>query len=211
MRESRIRLGSEFRALAELDHATLIENENVVGSSDGAEPMGDDDAGAVLEQVIDRPLDERLSGGVQARRGFVEHYDSRILQEDPGEREKLCLAGRQPSTPGVEQCVESVGHRGEPRFEFESMDRLEYSRLVDRVVEERQIVSDRSPEQLHVLGDHADALAKIGHVGVPGGNPVESDRPRLGFIEACHESGDRRLAAPCSTEETNDSPRGDRK
>ena len=50
--------------------------------------------------------EQRLGGGVESRRRFIEDDDARVLQKDPGEGEKLLLTRRQPLTPGAELCVE---------------------------------------------------------------------------------------------------------
>ena len=103
--------------------------------------------------MIDGSFDQRLCCRIEPGRRLVEHHNARVFQEDPGERQKLGLAGRQSSVPRVEEGVETIRHRREPRVEFEAMDRVRpVVAPVERVVGEIDLGIDRLNQMLAALG-----------------------------------------------------------
>src|SRR5436309_7466953 len=98
---------------AALDDAAVLDHQDLVGAPDGREPVGDDEGGAVLHQVGEARLDERLGLGVEARGGLVEDQDARVGQDGAGDGDALALPAREPhaalADDGVEPLRETVG------------------------------------------------------------------------------------------------------
>ena len=73
-------LRHEFIVGAALDDAALAQDEDLAGPADGAEAVGDDEAGAVGHEAVEGFLNEPLGGGVHAGGGFVEDEQGGVLQ-----------------------------------------------------------------------------------------------------------------------------------
>jgi hypothetical protein len=56
-------------------------------ADDGAQTVGDDEAGAPFHQRVQRSLDDLLGGGVHAARRLVQDQDARVGQQGAGEGE----------------------------------------------------------------------------------------------------------------------------
>ena len=72
-----------------------MEADHAIRGLDGAEPVRDDERGAVLEQCFHRALHARLGVAVHAGRRFVEHDDLGVAVERAGEGDQLALAARE--------------------------------------------------------------------------------------------------------------------
>ena len=55
-----------------LGNAAVLHHQNTVGGADGGEPVGNDEGGAALAQLVEGPLDLRLGDAVQCRGGLVQ-------------------------------------------------------------------------------------------------------------------------------------------
>src|SRR5690606_25996332 len=73
------------------DQDAPIEYHYTVGPEHRGEPMRDNQRRSSIEQVFHRGLDILLAFGVEARSGFVENDERRILQEDSCDRQTLAL------------------------------------------------------------------------------------------------------------------------
>src|SRR6185437_9481913 len=67
-------------------------DDDLVGMADGAEPVGDDYAGAVFHHLIDSVLYEAFAFGVERGGGFVEDEDGGIFQEGACDGQALTFA-----------------------------------------------------------------------------------------------------------------------
>ncbi len=71
------------------DDAPALQHQDLVGMADGGKPVGDDEAGAVLHEPVERLLDEAFGGVVHAGRGLVENENRRIFQQGAGNGKSL--------------------------------------------------------------------------------------------------------------------------
>ncbi len=72
-------LAGQTDALAVLDHPAVLEDEDVVRPGHGPQSVGDDDSGAMFQEVVDGALDQCFCGWVETGRCFVEHDNTGIL------------------------------------------------------------------------------------------------------------------------------------
>ena len=61
--------------------------------------MRDDDGGAALGGLVERPHDAVLGDRVQAGGGLVKHEDGRVLKDGPGYRHPLLLSAAELEAP----------------------------------------------------------------------------------------------------------------
>ena len=84
----------KFRVGAAFDDAAVVEHEDQVGTADGAEAVGDDEAGTALEQGAKGFLDEALGLRVYGAGRFVEDEHAWILEHNASDGDALFFAAR---------------------------------------------------------------------------------------------------------------------
>ena len=87
--------------------SSSLDDHDLIGGSDGLQPMSDYDNCPPREQPLGCGRQEGLGGRIQPRRRLVEDDNPGILQEDTGEGQKLLLAGREPLSRRADLTVES--------------------------------------------------------------------------------------------------------
>jgi hypothetical protein len=95
--------------LAALADPALVDDQDLIGLTDGRQPVGDDQRGAAGQGRLERLLDGGLRLGVQMRGGLVKHHDGRRLEQQPGQRDPLLLAAGQPEAAVAHDGVQAVG------------------------------------------------------------------------------------------------------
>ena len=85
-------LCQQFLVAAAFHDLALIQHQHLIGVADGAEPVGDDEAGAVLEQVVQRRLDESFGARIDAGSCLVQDQDARVAQRSTCDGDQLALA-----------------------------------------------------------------------------------------------------------------------
>ena len=84
--------GEQFLMRALFAQAPFVEDENAIRVLDGAEAVRDHDGGAAFEQTVERFADHHFRLGVDARSGFVENQEFRIVRQGAREAHQLALA-----------------------------------------------------------------------------------------------------------------------
>ena len=80
------RYGQAMTRGRRIPRSAILQRQDSVGVADGAEPVGDDQAGTSLHQSIQCLLDQDFAFGVEGTGRFVEDQDTRVLQNGPGDR-----------------------------------------------------------------------------------------------------------------------------
>ena len=78
--------------LADADHFAMVENDDLVGVHDGADALGDDDAGRVGKFFGDAATDRFVGLVVEGREGVIKDEDLRFGSDGPGDAKALLLA-----------------------------------------------------------------------------------------------------------------------
>src|SRR6185369_384524 len=77
---------------APLDDAAVVNDDDQVGVADGAEAMGDDEAGAPTHEGAEGLLDEVLALGVEVAGCLIENQNARVGKKSAGDGDALLLA-----------------------------------------------------------------------------------------------------------------------
>ena len=101
--------GEELGVGAALGDAALVEDEDEVCVADGAEPLGNDEGGAALDEDFEGLLDEHFGLGVHAGGGVVEDEDPGVHEEGPGDGDALLLAAGEGDAPFADPGVVALG------------------------------------------------------------------------------------------------------
>src|SRR5947209_2461435 len=94
---------------ATLDDLAAVEDDDLVGVSDGREAVGDRDRRAALGQPVERLLYGALGLGVERARRLVEDQDGRVAQDRAGDRDALLLAAGEAVAALADYRVVAVG------------------------------------------------------------------------------------------------------
>jgi hypothetical protein len=94
------RVVKQIRVTAPRDDAALLQHDNAVGLLYGSEAMRDDQRRAILRGIVQRPLDQSFTGGIERAGSLVEQQDGRILQDRAGNRDAL-ICGLDGATSGM--------------------------------------------------------------------------------------------------------------
>ena len=96
-------VAASFGDLAVLDHYDLV------GVTDGAEAVGDDEAGAAGHERGERLLDQSLVLRVEVAGGLVEDEDVGIGQHGPRDGDALALAAGEPQAALANRRIVAFG------------------------------------------------------------------------------------------------------
>ena len=94
--------------VAALHNVPVLEDQDQVCIANGAEPVGNDEGGAIFRQPVHGRLDQRLGPGVYGGGGFVQNQKGRIFNHGPGDGHQLLLTGGEVG-PVVELGVIALG------------------------------------------------------------------------------------------------------
>ena len=73
--------GEQFSVIAALHNEAVFDHQDLVGTADGGETVGDDEGGSSLHQLAQSSLDHGLGFGIERAGSLVEDEDSRLRQE----------------------------------------------------------------------------------------------------------------------------------
>src|SRR6266581_2787771 len=74
-------------------------------------------------------------------------------------------------------------------------------RIINGLIEERQVIANGSVKQLHILCDHTDQVAQITALCLPQIGVTKADDATSRIIQAEEESCERSLPAPGASEQ----------
>ena len=77
-----------------LHDPAVVHDEDHVRMLHGAQPVGDDDAGAAADDGVDGGLDLLLGDGVHRGSSLVQHQDAGIGEDGACEADQLLFAGK---------------------------------------------------------------------------------------------------------------------
>ena len=92
-----------------LDDAPVVEDDDLVGITDGGEAMGDDKGGAPLHDGVHASLYELLGTGVDTGGCLVEDEDGGIGNGGTGNGKELALALAEVAAISAEHGLVAVG------------------------------------------------------------------------------------------------------
>src|SRR6202041_476409 len=96
---------------AALNDLPLFHDQNLVGSPNGREPMGDDEGGASVHEIRKALLDHLFGFRVEAGSGFVENQNAGLGENGARNRKTLTLAAGKFHAALAYHSVVFVGER----------------------------------------------------------------------------------------------------
>ena len=143
-----------------LDDPSMVKHKHLIGVANGAEAVGDDEAGPPGEQHFQGVLDARFGHRVDAAGGFVEDEDARVSEHRAGEADELALAEREVDALFADLRLKTGGQC------CDDVEAAELSRCRDDLfvgclgLTDADVVLNRAGEQKVLLQDDAQLLVQ---------------------------------------------------
>ena len=151
-----------------------VEDDDLVGAHDRADPLGHDDDRRVGDLIGERRPQGRVGLEVEGREAVVEDVDVGALDEGAGDREALPLPAREVGPALRDRRLQPVGQVADERLGLGDPERVP-ELLVGRVgLAEAEVAGDGPGEQERLLGDETD----------PGPEVLPPDRADVAAIDA---------------------------
>ena len=74
------------------EHVSVLQHQDQVGVFDGGQPVGNDEGGAVLHQLVHGVLDLQFGAGIHAAGGLVQNEHGLVGDHGPGDGQLLLLS-----------------------------------------------------------------------------------------------------------------------
>ena len=151
---------------AALHDASLIEHADFIGILNCGKPVGDNQRGSALGQIVKRPLNSGLGHGIQRGSRFVQNQDGWIFQKNPGNGNPLLLSAGEQCAPFAHIGIEAMGHRHDVIIDLCLLSRFRNLLRGGVWLAVADVLEDGVREQEHILLDDADVLMDglLGHV-----------------------------------------------
>src|SRR4051812_4555897 len=108
---------------------------------------------------------------------------------------------------GIERVAVCRTLPAQPRAKPDALEDGDDARVVDRAIEERDVVAHRRGEELDVLRDERGPTPQVREMYVADVDAAETDHAARRVVEAHEEARDRRLPASGAAEEADDATR----
>ena len=170
-----------------LDNTTLVEDANHIGMADCAEPMGDDNAGTIAEEVIESLLDEAFALGVEGGSRLIEDENVGIAENCASYADALALTAREIGAAVAYDGIVAILLLSDEIVGVGNLGSSFYFLLRSVLDTEGDIISDGIVEEDGVLADDAHAPAQIVEAIVADVDAIDEDGAGLDIPEAREE------------------------
>ena len=185
---------------AAVDDAPFVEHEDLVGIDNRADTLGDDEAGAVFHQPVERVLDEHFGRNVDIAGGVVQDQDARVGQQGAGDGDALFLASGKRCAALADRGLVSVGKTDDEVVRGRGPGGGLDLGVGGLGAAEGDVVAYGAGKEVRLLQHDADlpphaVEGNVAHVPI-----VDKDLPFADVVEAGDEIDDGRLAAARATQ-----------
>ena len=127
-----------------LAQVAFVHDQNAIGALDGGKAVRNHDRRPSFHQAIERLAHAQFGLGVDARGGFVQNQEARIVRQRAGKADQLFLPRREAGPALAHRLVETIG---QPLDKIEQVDTL---RRADQL-----IVADPLGAESNIAGNGA--------------------------------------------------------
>ncbi|MNI23615.1 hypothetical protein D3C73_772090 [compost metagenome] len=181
----------------------VVQHQDLVGTADGGEAVGDDEGGAALLEHLQRILNQALRFGVDIGGGFIQYQNRRIKGQRSGEGNQLALSSRQRAAFFHNGLIKAMGEMGQQLVGANLLQRPLHTFTGDPLVSQAYIGSDSAREEVRVLQDDAHVAAQPLLRYAFDLLAVNRDGSALRIVEAEQQIDDRAFAGAGMADEGN--------
>ena len=187
--------------------AAFFQDQDEVGGADGAEPLGDDEAGAPAHQALQRQLDEVLGFGIYAGERIIEDEDARILEQGAGDGDALLLSAGERHA-----ALADMGGIALRQFQDEVVGLRRFCCGENLFVAgvgapKSQVLADARGEERGFLQYDADLIPQRFECDAAQIVAIYGDAARRGIVETRQQVDDRTFAGAGRAEQGDHLPR----
>src|SRR5579885_1556648 len=184
----------EFGVSALLDDATGLQDDDIVGSLDGRETVGDHYGGATAQETAQALLHDQFGHGIDVGCRLVEDEDARIGQQGAGEGDELALAHAQVTPAFANGRIVAVGQLQHQFVQADGAGRLLDLFVCGVQATVANVLADSAGEEEWLLQHNADLAAQRTLRHVADIVSIDEDGPFLDVIETRDQAGDGAFA-----------------
>ncbi len=186
-----------------VQHLPVRHHDDAVGVSERREPVGDDERGAVLDEQVERALDQLLVLGVDGGRGLVQNQQVGVLENGPRDADALPLAAAEAASllarvgvVGLGELHDEIVCIGDPR----GPDHVLLACLRLAVT---NVLQDRFPEQEGALAHGGELFPERFQVDLGQVPAVDEDAAAGRVVEAAQQLDERRFARAAGADDAD--------
>src|SRR5579885_1777357 len=180
----------EFGVSALLDDATGLQDDDIVGSLDGRETVGDHYGGATAQETAQALLHDQFGHGIDVGCRLVEDEDARIGQQGAGEGDELALAHAQVTPAFANGRIVAVGQLQHQFVQADGAGRLLDLFVCGVQATVANVLADSAGEEELLLQHNADLAAQRTLRHVADIVSIDEDGSLLDVIETRDQAGD---------------------
>src|SRR5579885_2851789 len=184
----------EFGVSALLDDATGLQDDDIVGSLDGRETVGDHYGGATAQETAQALLHDQFGHGIDVGCRLVEDEDARIGQQGAGEGDELALAHAQVTPAFANGRIVAVGQLQHQFVQADGAGRLLDLFVCGVQATVANVLADSAGEEEWLLQHNADLAAQRTLRHVADIVSIDEDGSLLDVIETRDQAGDGAFA-----------------
>ena len=186
-----------------LDDVTVVEDDDLVGITDGGEAVGDDEGGAPLHDGVHALLHQLLSAGVDRGGRLVKDEDGGIGDSGTGDGKELALSLAEVATIATEHGVVAASETADEVVGTDQSCRLDTLLVGGIEFAIADVVEDSPSEEVGLLQYDAHALAEGVLADRGDGNAVVENLTALYLVETVDEVDDGGLARSRTSDKGN--------
>lgn len=141
---------------AALNDLAVIDDQNLVGIADGAQAVGDDEAGAPLHQVQHRRLNMLLRARVHTAGGLIQNQNGGVGQNGAGNSQQLPLPLAQIAAPLRQRCLVALRQAMDELIGVRQPRRRHHFLIAGLQTAVSNIVPNRAAKQHRLLQRHTN-------------------------------------------------------
>ena len=176
------------------DLAAAVEHDDLVGTDDGGEPVGDHDHGLARHEPLEGLLNQVLVLGVGERGRLVQHHDGRVRDDRAHDGYPLLLAAGQVDALGAYYGGVAVRKPSYERIRLGGLRGLDHLVVGRPRSAAPDVVRDALAEQMGILEHQAQAAHQLVLAHLADVDAADEHLPRIDVPEAGDEVGKGRLA-----------------
>ena len=173
-----------------LGDPAVLKQQDAVGRADGGQAVRDDEAGAALQGLLDRVLDEHLGFRIHRGGGLVQHKQPGIVQDGAGKGDQLLFACGQPAAALAHLAVIALVHLPDEGISIDQPGGGHGLLPAGLRIGVAQVVHHRAREQVRLLQHIAQGGLQPQLAALPVIHAVDQDAPGSGLIKAAQQVHD---------------------
>src|SRR6185369_4438927 len=187
-------MGQQFLMRPRFAQLAFVQDEDAIHVLNGREAVSDRYRRAPTHDDLERIADQQLGFSVHARRGLVEDKHGWIERERTREREELLLPDRERRAALGDGRIEARGQPIDEPAGVHGLHRASDRTLVNRLVAQTHVASNRSGKQVHVLQHQSKQRSELMEVHIADIDTADRDPTFLRIVETEQQADDGRFA-----------------